>query len=1063
MASTSTLASRGERLAQVLKSVPLLRKLSDNDRLRLAGVLVDKRYAAGETIIRQGEEANGFYIVFRGDLVVTRRNKPTDSPVELGRLSPGDFFGETGLLSNAPRGATVTVSQSGSAECFFLDRVNFLAMFSTDQLNIQFAKRQAVSAENTMNNATPRLMPKIPKDAVRTKNAGQYSLIMRAVQDNVLFMGLDAAHKDSIIKEMYRHSFKKGENAIVQGDLGDNLYVVEAGEFAVYVSGKRVATRGKGTLFGELALLYNSPRKATVTALVDSVVWVVDRFTFRRIVTDLSERRYNIYLQFLQQVPLLQPLAEYERSKIAEALEEVHCKAGQIVFRQGSAGDSLFIVYSGELAVTKVLRDMPEGELQVNRILAGGYFGERSLIFNEPRAATVTAATDVKLLKIDRNAFVLLLGPLEDIMKAKIRADDTAEVSARLSPVHASRPHNFGPTSPSSSSSSSGSSSSSTSTSSNSSLEFKSPFLPLSALSATATTPIATSYTAAGAVPVKRLLGASSNASAKGITSHSSGANAGGLSKPGSPTSYAFDKSGSHSPNPYTSSPRVAGTINTPSSSTSPTLRLAHTSSNASSASAATTLAASGSPLSQNVALSPLNFSATSPLSGNSNLSPPLSNIALTTSASSASALSPTLSPLPDTVSSSPSKAVMSRPAPLKVPKPGQGYDKDQTSPNLNTKDIPSPFTTTPSASSFGKTTPTASSTTFSSSSSSSSTPLSSSSSASFNTPRSGDSSVAPGFTAVPFTNLKVIGTLGKGSFGHVQLVQDKVSGQTFALKAVSKTQIVQTSQQGHVLSEKRTMMMLNHPFLVRLYQTYKDKNRLYFLLDPVLGGELFTFLRSRTLFDEEVARFYSAAVILGFEYMHDRNIVYRDLKPENVLLDHDGYVKITDFGFAKDIGEGRTWTLCGTPDYLAPEIVAGAGHGKGVDWWTLGIFIYEMLASYPPFYDEDPMKTYTKIMDGNVTYPSHLSSEAVSLIKKLLHPRATKRLGVVKGGAKLIKIHPWYQDMDWVMLINKKLQPAYIPNIKSKTDLSNFDSYPSEVGHIQPYVDDGSNWDQDF
>jgi protein kinase A len=217
--------------------------------------------------------------------------------------------------------------------------------------------------------------------------------------------------------------------------------------------------------------------------------------------------------------------------------------------------------------------------------------------------------------------------------------------------------------------------------------------------------------------------------------------------------------------------------------------------------------------------------------------------------------------------------------------------------------------------------------------------------------------------------DLKVIGTLGKGSFGHVQLVKHKKSGMTYALKSVSKAQIVETCQQSHIISEKQTMAKLNSPFLIRLYATYKDKNQLYFLLEPSLGGELFTVLRKRKLFSDSVAAFYAASVVLGFEYMHSLDIVYRDLKPENLLLDKNGHLKITDFGFAKVL-KGRTWTLCGTPDYLAPEIVQMRGHGKGVDWWTLGILIFEMLASYPPFFDEDPMKTYSKILHNTPKFP---------------------------------------------------------------------------------------------
>jgi serine/threonine protein kinase len=282
----------------------------------------------------------------------------------------------------------------------------------------------------------------------------------------------------------------------------------------------------------------------------------------------------------------------------------------------------------------------------------------------------------------------------------------------------------------------------------------------------------------------------------------------------------------------------------------------------------------------------------------------------------------------------------------------------------------------------------------------------------------------------------------------------------------VSKALIVQTGQQGHIMSEKKTMEMLDHPFIIKLYQTYKDKDRLYFLLEPSLGGDLFSVLREKTLFDESAARFYAACVISAFEYMHSKNIVYRDLKPENLLIDREGYLKVTDFGFAKDISGGRTWTLCGTPDYLAPEIVAGKGHGKGVDWWTVGVFIYEMLASYAPFYDEDPMKTYEKIVHGDIAFPSHFSKEAIHLIKKLLHRKPVKRLGVTKGGAKSIKKHAWFKGFDWDALLEKKLTAPMTPVIKSPLDMSNIDEYQGEneeVPEVEPYVDDGSGWDKDF
>jgi len=178
------------------------------------------------------------------------------------------------------------------------------------------------------------------------------------------------------------------------------------------------------------------------------------------------------------------------------------------------------------------------------------------------------------------------------------------------------------------------------------------------------------------------------------------------------------------------------------------------------------------------------------------------------------------------------------------------------------------------------------------------------------------------------------------------------------------------------------------------------------------------------------------------FEYMHSKNIVYRDLKPENILIGADGYLKLTDFGFAKYV-DGRTYTLCGTPEYLAPEILLNKGHGKPVDWWCLGILIYEMLAGIDPFNDEDPMAIYQKILKGKVKFPRAFDKNAKSLVKHLLVADLTKRYGNLKGGANDIKTHRWFSDIDWEQLLQKKITPTYKPSIKSKGDTSNYSTYP--------------------
>lgn len=581
---------------------------------------------------------------------------------------------------------------------------------------------------------------------------------------NLLFAGLDADVTKAVVPCFWMEEFKQGECCIEQGDTGAKacfFYVVEEGVFGIEVGGTEVTTRGKDTCFGELALMYNAPRAATVRAKEHCKVWVIHRQLFRATVKKETTHLEDKFGDFLKGVELLKGLSQKERATLAAALEQKELGENEVLFEQGAESDGMYIIRSGEVVVEK------DGA-EVARSGEGDFFGERSLIKKETRAAKVTTTQPTTLLMLKKEAFDALFGSLEAIMQTKVQSYDAQST--------------------------------------------------------------------AGAATEKK----------------------------------------------------------------------------------------------------------------------------------------------------------------------------------TSTEDT----------------------------------------------------------TDLKFEDLQVIGTLGKGSFGHVQLVEDP-AGKTYALKGVSKAMIVETGQQNHIKSEKEVMARLKHPFLINLYQTFKSQDRLYFLLEPVLGGELFTFLREQTLFTEDTSKFYASNVLCAFEYMHTFDIVYRDLKPENLLIDDKGYIKITDFGFAKEISSGRTWTLCGTPDYLAPEIVAGKGHGKGVDWWTLGILIYEMLASYPPFYDDDTMKTYQKIMTGAIVWPDHFSRTAGSLIKKLLYRRPTRRLGVVKGGAELIKKHVWFDryfndkalegKSGWERLLARELKAPMVPQIDGKRDLQHFEAVEEDEEPDSPYVDDGSNWDADF
>ena len=247
--------------------------------------------------------------------------------------------------------------------------------------------------------------------------------------------------------------------------------------------------------------------------------------------------------------------------------------------------------------------------------------------------------------------------------------------------------------------------------------------------------------------------------------------------------------------------------------------------------------------------------------------------------------------------------------------------------------------------------------------------------------------------------------TLGTGSFGRVRIAKNKKTQEYVAIKIMKKMEIIKSKQADHIANEIKILSMIEHPFVIKFGGFTQDEKNLYLDLELI-------------------------------------NIIYRDLKPENILIHKSGYLKLTDFGFAK-IVEGRTYTLCGTPEYLAPEIILNKGHGKPVDWWTCGILLYEMIAGIDPFSDDDPMMVYQKILKGKIKFPSGFDSNAKSLIKHLLDQDLTKRYGNLKNGVKDITGHRFFKNFEWNKLLEKDLPPPYVPKVKSNNDISNFSEYP--------------------
>lgn len=762
-----------------LKTVPIFSNIAAEERKKLSTAFEQEKYGKDDKIIKQGELGRGFYVIKSGAAKVVRMDN--DSEKELDQIGQCDYFGEAALLNNAPRGASVVAMVE--TVVLFLDKKHFKTLFADGLLQrVIFAKREGITAD--IHEEDERAFEsKQPLDAERSKTDKQRKLIYKAVRDNVLFAGMAYKGILKVISKMWRIEVPKGTSVISQGELGDNLYVVEKGKLGVYIQSqdgvtlRKVDKIGKKECFGELALLYNTPRNATIITTATTVLWAVDRFTFRRVLRNISADKLKSYEKFLANVPLLAPLSFTERSKIAEALDEQTFQEGEVVVKQQKedseirSADAMYIVQSGRATVT---RTVGTETYEVKKLKAGDAFGERSLLTNEPRSATVAADTALELLRLDRHAFFLLLGPLEDILKQRVERYEQRDSAGT------------------------------------------------------------------------------------GLADHAS-----------------------------------------------------------------------------------------------------LMSVVVTK-------------------------------------KDDEKSDAAKLSALQESSKV--------------------------------------------------DNNALKGKTVMK-GDLQIIGGLGKGSFGMVDLVKHLPTGETFALKRVKKAILKKKKHQAHILSEKKMLMKLTSPFIIGLYATYRDEEYLYFLLECCLGGELYTVLRANTCFDNNFARFYTAGVVLAFGYMHSLNVVYRDLKPENVLLDGMGYPKVADFGFATELDEnGRTFTCCGTPAYLSPEIISGKAYGCGVDWWCIGVFIFELLAGYPPFRNNkehggnDMMKLCERILAGQYSPPGHFSAEAVDVVDRFLQQKPHRRLGVIKGGIENIKSHPWFKGFDWNALKNKTLRAPIIPYIEDDADLGNFD-----------------------
>jgi serum/glucocorticoid-regulated kinase 2 len=272
-----------------------------------------------------------------------------------------------------------------------------------------------------------------------------------------------------------------------------------------------------------------------------------------------------------------------------------------------------------------------------------------------------------------------------------------------------------------------------------------------------------------------------------------------------------------------------------------------------------------------------------------------------------------------------------------------------------------------------------------------------------------------------------------------------------YALKTLRKAALVKRNQLAHTSTERKILQQIENPFLVHLVYAFQTPDKLYMVIDYMAGGELFFWLKKDRKFSENRCRLYAAEITSALEALHSEDIIYRDLKPENILLDSVGHLRLTDFGLAKGGitgpgAEGGTKTFCGTPEYLAPEILENKGHGKAVDWWAMGTLLYEMLTGLPPFYDTNVQRMYHKILHDPLKFPKgdkqQLSEPARDCLRGLLERRVAARLGSGPTGAEEVKRSSFFSSLDWVKVLAKEYTPEFRPPAASSdTDVRNFDA----------------------
>ncbi|GIL52865.1 hypothetical protein Vafri_8639 [Volvox africanus] len=838
--------------------------------------------------------------------------------------------------------------------------------------------------------------------------------ILEALKRNFVFKGIPQSHLVEVVGRMYGISFRAGAVVLQQGALpkqDDCMYYLQSGEAEVVISGGAdAATKNHGEertveghtvrilqkpgwLFGDVALLFHSPRTASVVAKTNITVWAMDRRTFLKFV--MKHAQGARALRFLRKLPLLKGLSDNDLIRAASRMPQRMYEDGQPLIRIGERGDELFLIRYGKVRVFRP--DGNGGHVEVAVLGRGQFVGERAVINDKLRSADCVAQGQVQVVVLKKREFMDLDNPLLAWML------DYDAVSA----VIRSLPHFKG-------------------------------------LKQEQMENILDRFDAR-----EELLQDDTILNQGDLLEKLYVVKIGEI---------ALFRNGEKVEDPSFVH-EIAGFSYFGESSLTQTVKCPYTVRVASETLHMLTLPKrqvdsfmgrdTGLKSDEAVvaALKKSRFLAT--------MTEPefkeLLKMCELTSYNPGEVIAVANSSVTNKIFLVKSGEVMVVAADLALPDTGEvdvrklaGSERQrlQAGSVFNDKALNSPETASLEASLVAATP--CNVITFTTSDVErvmGGRALSRSRNA-----MAGAGAEQPKFPKVKFTELEFHRIIGTGQFGLVRVVRNIKTNEVYALKVMHKAPIVESKQIEHVINERKILEeACAHPFCVRICGAYQDRSSLYLLQEWVPGGELFHHLDVEGAFDEPTAMFYAANVLLALEFLHNKGIVYRDLKPENLLLDTQGYIKMADFGFAKYIAGEKTFTICGTPDYQAPEVIMRRGTTKAADYWALGVLIFEMLVGDPPFKSltGDPWDTFRRTLSGRFYVPNFISDQAADLIFKLLQVNPDKRLGSDRRlGADEIKRHRWFSRIDWKALEQRRLPAPFRPRVRNPLDTSNFDNF---------------------